>query len=65
MFDCEVKFLLDTKLIDIKITIISKCSVFVAAVTKLFITIYLKTNRTVFVFEIRADIVFISIERSN
>jgi hypothetical protein len=65
MFDCEVKFLLDTKLIDLKITIILKCSVFVAAVTKLFITIYLKTNRTVFVFEIRADIVFISIERSD
>jgi hypothetical protein len=44
MFDCEVKFLLDTKLIVLKITIISKCFVFVSVVTKLFITIYLKAN---------------------
>jgi hypothetical protein len=40
MFDCEVKFILKI----FEVSIISKCSVFVAAVTKLFIIIYLKTN---------------------
>jgi hypothetical protein len=59
MFDCEVKFLLDTKLIDSKnynnFEVFCFLFLWLRNVLLLFIC-----KRTVFVFEIRTEIVFIS-----
>jgi hypothetical protein len=56
MFDCEVKFLLDTKLIDSKNY--NNFEVFCFCCWGYEVTIYLKTNGVV--FEMRAEIHFLS-----